>query len=313
MKTRVSSSKFSEIGSYAMTKNISIFFLIIVLSCAAIARPLSAPNSQINQELVSRSDTADGKVEIYWASPKGQNKNLPAVVYVHGVQDATRPGALNFAKGGLLKLTANLDYIAVGMSMPGYGRSTGEADFCGAGSQVALRSVLTYLRSRSDVDPNRIVVSGISCGATVAAMIADKENVAAMILISGVYDFEKMYKKWHTPDWVLEPSIIKYISSCVSVDGGIKKASLIRSAILNASRFKAPVLLIAGGKDRIVDSQQSVSMAHALQTNGQISDIVINKEGGHMISYEDWVDYVNEFVQKIFSQKKTLPINNEFM
>ena len=179
--------------------------------------------------------------------------------------------------------------------MPGYGRSTGEADFCGRSSQIALQSTIKYLRSRSDIDSDKIAVSGLSCGAIVAGMIADKERLAAMILISGVYDFEDMYKKWQTPNWKLESAVMSYIEKAVTKDGGLKAAASYRSALSNANQFKMPILLLAGGKDRIVDDIQSIELFKAVQLNGQSNKLVVTSEGGHMISYEDWVKEAIKF------------------
>ena len=85
-------------------------------------------------------------------------------------------------------------------------------------------------------------------------MIADKEPLAAMILISGVYDFEAMYAKWRTPEWPLRREVMSYVEKSIAKDDGLKTAASQRSALPNADRFKMPLLLIAVGKDRIVDS-----------------------------------------------------------
>ena len=246
--------------------------------------------------------SAGNQVEIYWAVPPGAQGRLPVVVYIHGVQGEGRPGAKNFVEGGLLELSAAKGYLSIGMSMPGYGRSTGKPDFCGAGTQAALRSVLSRLRTWSNVDRKRIIVSGVSCGAVAAAMVADKEPLAGMVLISGVYDFADMYQKWHTPDWPLAPATMKYIDDSAAADGTLENASARRSALLNASQFKSPILLLAQGKDRIVDREQSIRLDKALKQNGKESTLILNPEGEHLISYEDWADYVNDFARRIFGR-----------
>jgi dipeptidyl aminopeptidase/acylaminoacyl peptidase len=200
--------------------------------------------------------------------------------------------------GGLLKLTTDLGFFAAAMSMPGYGQSSGNADFCGRESQAALRSVLKYLRTRSDIDPRDIAVSGLSCGAITAAMIADKEPMTAMILVSGVYDFEDMYKKWQTPEWKLESGIFTYIKKSVEADGGLKNAAKYRSASFHVKNFKMPILLIAGAKDRIVDPKQSSQLADAMLSCDHPHDFVFNPDGEHMISYESWAKYATDFLTK---------------
>ena len=277
---------------------------IIVVGLAIVGLSISSSRSSGHHELIKRLDSKTGKVvEFFWDAPQKTDKKLPAIVYVHGVQDESRPGAIKLVKGDVLSSTAKMGYFAAAMSMPGYGQSSGEADFCGRESQLALQSTVAYLRNRPDVDSNSIAVSGLSCGAVVASMIADKEPLAAMILISGVYEFEDMYAKWRTPEWPLQPEIMNYIEKSVATDGGLKTAARYRSALPNADQFKMPLLLIAGGKDRTVDSGQSMVLAKAIQSNGHANRLIFNPEGGHTVPYEDWVKYSTEFLQKSLNRK----------
>ena len=271
----------------------------LLVSSATLAESPASSELAAHHELIG---SAGNQVEIYWAVPPRAQGKLPVVVYIHGVQGEGRPGAKNFVEGGLLKISAAKGYLSVGMSMPGYGQSTGKADFCGAGTQAALRSVLSRVREWASVDRKRIIVSGLSCGAVAAAMVADTEPLAGMVLISGVYDFADMYQKWHTPAWPLEPATMKYIDDSAAADSTPENASARRSALANASRFRSPVLLVAQVKDRIVDEEQSVRLDKALKQNGKESTLILNPEGGHVVSYEDWAGYVNEFALGIFSR-----------
>ena len=241
--------------------------------------------------------SAGNHVEIYWVVPPRAPGKLPVVVYIHGVQGEDRPGAKNFVEGKLLRMSAAKGYLSVGMSMPGYGQSTGDADFCGAGTQSALRAVLSRVRTWARVDRERIFVSGLSCGAVAAAMVADKESLAGMVLISGVYDFADMYRKWHTPAWPLDLATMKYLDDSAAADGTPENASVRRSALANVSGFRSPVLLVAQGKDRIVDQDQSIRLDEALKRNGKESTLILNPEGEHLVSYEAWASYVDGFAR----------------
>lgn len=280
-----------------MNKWLYLLTFGLLISSATLAESPAPSEPAAHHELIG---SAGNQVEIYWAVPPGAQGKLPVVVYIHGVQGEDRPGAKNFVEGGLLKISAAKGYLSVGMSMPGYGQSTGKADFCGARTQAALRSVLSRVRTWATVDRKRIIVSGLSCGAVVAAMVADKEPLAGMVLISGVYDFADMNQKWHTPAWPLEPAMTKYIDDSAAADGTPENASARRSALANASRFGSPVLLVAGGKDRIVDQEQSIRLDKALKQNGKESTLILNPGGGHVVSYEDWAGYVNDFARGIF-------------
>ena len=58
---------------------------------------------------------------LFWDATQKTDKKLPAIVYIHGVQDEGRPRAINLVKGGILSSTGMLSYCAAAMSMPGYG------------------------------------------------------------------------------------------------------------------------------------------------------------------------------------------------
>lgn len=282
-----------------MKKWLHLLAFGLLISSATLAEVKAPSGLAVHHELIG---SAGNQVEIYWAVPPGARGKLPAVLYIHGVQGEDRPGAKNFVDGRLLQISAAKGYLSIGMSMPGYGQSTGKADFCGAGTQAALRSVLSRVRTWASVDRKRMIVSGLSCGASAAAMVADKEPLAGMVLISGVYDFANMDRKWHTPAWVLEPAVLKYIDDSAAADGTPENASARRSALANASRFRSPVLLVAGGRDRIVDPEQSIRLDKALKQNGKESTLILNPEGEHVVSHEDWADYVSEFARGILGR-----------
>lgn len=118
------------------------------------------------------------------------------------------------------------------------------------------------------------------------------------MLLPGRRGIQNLYAPRRTPDWRLKPEAMKYISKCVLAEGGISAASSYRSSLPNALKFKTPVLLVAGGKDRIVDWIQSKAMAEALESSGRPNELVLNPEGGHMVAYAVWANYATNFLLK---------------
>jgi len=55
----------------------------------------------------------------------------PTVVLLHGYQEAPRSGGRDFAEWGVLHQLAARGYLAVSISQPGYGATSGPADFAG--------------------------------------------------------------------------------------------------------------------------------------------------------------------------------------
>ena len=80
-------------------------------------------------------------------------------------------------------------YLAVAISQPGYGGSTGPADFCGPFTQHAVAAVIAKLHADGYVKDNRVLIQGVSRGALVAGMVAAHDpSIRGIVLISGLYD-----------------------------------------------------------------------------------------------------------------------------
>jgi dipeptidyl aminopeptidase/acylaminoacyl peptidase len=231
------------------------------------------------------------RVEIYWQKPSvvdGKNQKYPAIIYVHGMQKGHKPGGLGFVNAGILSSDAKRGFFSVTLSLPGYGQSDGHPDFCGAESQASLSSALSYVSKRPDIDPDHIGIVGISCGATVAGMVATRSHVSALVLISGFYDFREMVQKWQTTDWPLPPAIKKELEQNVVKDGGIESASAVRSLMPHVLRLTMPILLISGGHDHIVDVRQSERLHRLLDRQGTPNVFLLDGGAKHNIPVQYW-------------------------
>ena len=108
--------------------------------------------------------------------PRADAKERPSLIYFYGNAMCLRDALAEF--DAFRRLGANVlipDYLGYGMS----GGSPGEAA-CAATADAAYE----HLRSRTDVDPERIVAAGWSLGGAVAADLASREPVAGLILLS---------------------------------------------------------------------------------------------------------------------------------
>ncbi len=79
---------------------------------------------------IAHPDDPAKKVEYFLEKPTGPGP-WPAIILLHGHQDWPRAGGKDFVTWGVLDDFANRGYLAVSISQPGYGNSTGPADFCG--------------------------------------------------------------------------------------------------------------------------------------------------------------------------------------
>jgi uncharacterized protein len=127
--------------------------------------------------------------------PDGGRGRRPAFLVLHGFGS-------NKDSGGTVataRLYAGLGYVTLRFDMRGCGQSAGVRGRVICLEQVAdTRNALAFLASRSEVDPQRIAVSGQSFGAAVAIYAAGvDERVAACISSGGWGDGAKKFRKQH--------------------------------------------------------------------------------------------------------------------
>jgi len=113
-------------------KKALLLMLVGLIACSghkiAGAQALSIPHP----------DDPAKKVEYFLEKPKGYGP-WPMIVLLHGHQEWPRAGGKDFVKWGVLDEFAGRGYLAVAISQPGYGGSTGAADFCGPASRGRIR------------------------------------------------------------------------------------------------------------------------------------------------------------------------------
>lgn len=123
-------------------------------------------------------------------------------------------------------------------------------------------------------DPDQLFLIGYSAGAYIAAMldldptwlgqegIDPRTEVAGVIGIAGPYDFLPLRK----------PALRKIF--------GLDSAA--SQPISFAANAVAPILLLAGGKDRVVDPGNSQRLAAAVRASGHDADAIIFANLGHL-------------------------------
>jgi len=119
----------------------------------------------------------------------------------------------------------------------GYGGNPGSPTETGLAADA--RAALAYLAGRPEVDPERVVYLGESLGAAVALRLATERPPAALVLRSPFASLAEVGRR-HYP--VLPVSLLlrdRYDSAAL------------------AGRLAAPLLVVAGGRDRIVPASHS--------------------------------------------------------
>jgi uncharacterized protein len=137
-------------------------------------------------------------------------------------------------------LAAALSRLGLGVLLfdyRGYGGNPGSPSEDGLAADA--RAAAAYLAARPEVDPDRVVYLGESLGAAVALRLATERPPAALVLRSPFVSLAEVGRE-HYP--VLPVSLLlrdRYDSARL------------------AGRLAAPLLVVAGGRDRIVPASHS--------------------------------------------------------
>ncbi len=266
----------------------------VVLAASTGALTLSGVASNTTGKKAShdflKNPAAQGEtVEYFWEKPPGAGP-FPAVFFLHGYQapGAGRIGARAFVNWGVLDEYAEKGVVAVAVSQPGFGQSTGNPDFCGPKTQAAVKAVVDRFKRMKFVDSDRIGIEGISRGAVVAAMVATQQRFAALVLISGIYNFDRLSSDTR---WPLLANFLQETNKSIS-------ASIDRSAIDHVKEIRTPTLILAGAKDSFAPVEQGRKFAGALRLSNVPVELKVFPEAGHDIPLPARAPSVNAFLRK---------------
>ncbi len=245
---------------------------------------------------IAHPDDPSKRVEYFVAKPNGRGP-WPTVVYLHGHQEGSRPGGGDFVTWGVLDRSAKRGYLAVSVSQPGYGGSSGPADFCGTQTQHAVSAVIATLQRDGDASSDKVVIEGISRGALVAGLIAAHDNsIAGIVLISGLFDLSQSManpKSSHAQD---------IAQSMKQETGGGSDALLDRSVLHFARNIKAATLILNGEKDDRTDPEQARRLATAINSSGGSARTIIYPDHGHQIPVQVRESAIDQFIDAVFKR-----------
>lgn len=215
--------------------------------------------------------------------------NLPAILLPHGGPEAH--DLLGF--DWLAQALANEGYLVI---QPQFRGSTGfgfQHRMAGRGEwgkkmQDDLTDALQGLIAGKVVDPQRVCILGASYGGYAALMAGalTPELYSCIISINGVTDIRRMMNedrsKYGRDHWVLS-----YWEDIIA-SGDVSRSTLAEiSPINHAKSITAPVLLIHGDNDRVVDYDQSRRMHRQLRRHKKATELVRLRGEDHYLSQAD--------------------------
>ena len=165
---------------------------------------------------------------------------------------------------------ADIGYLAVSISIRGFGASGGSDD-CGVRQPDDVIAVVEWMHEQLVPAEGRVGLMGISQGGQVGLLAAIRgARTAAVAAWAAVTDVAS----WRLTS--ATPGIRDYIDA-VCRDGDY----VSRSPLALADRLTIPVLLIHGDRDTRVPTDQSVRLHNALLAKGRSSRLELFRGVGH--------------------------------
>ncbi|HEX8692978.1 MAG TPA: alpha/beta fold hydrolase [Longimicrobium sp.] len=164
----------------------------------------------------------------------------------------------------------------------GHGESEGDlTDVTSADFAADVRAVVAYLRSRPEVDPERIALLGHSEGGVIAPLVAaDDPRVAAVVLVAGtsrrgeeIIEYQRRWAAEHdstVPPERRDSAVAAYRAQADSTVGRLAwwKWFMEHDPLPVARRLRQPVLVLHGAADRQVTADQAQELAAAIRRSG---------------------------------------------
>ncbi len=234
-------------------------FVSLLTGCTSLSQRLVMPGSYLKPpasivqpgqgyELV-RLQTKEGlRIVAQFGAALDPNGQRPT--------DTARRSTVLFFYGNRMSIAGSRDlfdfFRRAGVNVlipdyPGYGMSDGRPSE--KGCYGTADAAYSYLKSRSDIDPNQILAAGLSLGGGVAVDLASRESLAGLVLIVPFTNTRDVgldtmpgYLRWAVP-------------------------ALTQHALFDnlgkISRVKCPILILRGTKDHLTSAERSQQLGAA--------------------------------------------------
>jgi dipeptidyl aminopeptidase/acylaminoacyl peptidase len=276
------------------------------------SEPWIKPEQMAYRDFVKYKARDGLSIPAYLTLPKGQKKNLPMVVLVHGGP---------FVRGETWSFDNEAQFLAsrgYAVLQPEFRGSTGYGlkhhklgwKQWGLTMQDDVTDGTKWAIEQGIADPKRICIAGASYGgyATLLGLIREPDLYQCGISWVGVTDLGLLHtlsqsdandltEKYYLPQKVAD----------LKKDAAQIKAT---SAIENADKLKAPLILAYGGSDRRVPVEHGERLKSAMKgANPNLEWIVYPEEGHGWSKLKNNVDFwtrVEKFLNK-YTWKPTTP------
>jgi dienelactone hydrolase len=224
--------------------------------------------------------------------PKYANGPVPAIVTITGSGQQDRDEFIPVAGGyrpfrqvadtlgrrGIAVL--RMDDRTIGMSGGAIGTSADYAD--------DIRAALAYLRTRKDIDANRLGLVGHSEGGLIGPMVAASDpKLKTLVVMAGpaytgaeIIKFQQKYGVEHAEKIAPAQRDSALTASQAALDSMAKtdvwfKYFLTYDPLPTAKRVKTPTIILQGANDQQVTQEQATKLGNAMRAGGN-KDVTVN-------------------------------------
>jgi dipeptidyl aminopeptidase/acylaminoacyl peptidase len=250
--------------------------------------------------LVSFKAADGGTIHAQLFIPRGRTGPGPAVLFFHGgptnrqMFAAWDPFETHSHLYESSQYLANHGYLVLSVNYrggAGYGFEYREPPRFGAGGGSELEDIVAaakYLRALPEVDPKRLGVWGGSYGGrmTLLALAEAPQYFAAGVSYSGIYN------------WVTMPEFD--VNGAQPGNQATVELAYDSGPVAHMDGWRAPVLLMLGDADPIVNVQQTTALVAALRKKGIPVNILMIPDEVHFLLSESSWDRVFEATKDYF-------------
>jgi dipeptidyl aminopeptidase/acylaminoacyl peptidase len=271
------------------------------------SRPAIDPKQMGHQKMVSYKARDGLEIPALLTLPRGQAKNLPMVVLVHGGPSAKgsswgwNPETQFLASRGYAVLEPEF------RGSTGFGSRHFKAGWkqWGLAMQNDVADGTRWAIAQGYANPKRICIAGASYGgyATLMGLVNDPDLYKCGIDWVGVTDINLLYKgSWN--DWSDTSDEAKRYGMPVTIGDPVKDAAQFKatSPIEQAARITQPLILAYGGSDHRVPAYHGKQFYDAVtRTNKNVEWIEYPEEGHGWHLPKNAVDFwgrVEKFLDK---------------
>ncbi len=220
---------------------------------------------------------------------KSEKQEAPFLLFLHGA--ASDKGVGSIAKSWFDHWVEK-GYSVGAISMPGYGNTTGQKDFCGPVTIAFLRTALEAMKHELGVTEFGII--GFGQGSQAGILLAGgRDDVTCLVCSNGIYDLLRHL----SPDDLLVQTLIMK-NYAVEIE---EEAFKMRSPMERVANIKTPVFILHRAGHPITSEDEVREFAERLRHAGQecIFSVLPASPGRDVqkISYEEilretetWID-----------------------